>query len=358
MSKTSQHASGASKSRADAAPPPTGAGPWAGAPSWNSGVSRRGWLGLAIAAALGPAAAQQAAPRAPGALRVPLVALADGLWQVEAAGGDGSADDRGRVSNALLAVDDRQGWLIGSGPSPAFGRALRARLEARWPGRRWTLVSTWAHPEAVLGAAGFGAAARVGHVEVVHQMAARCAGCIERLRLRLGAAAGDLSDGDIVRLPEQRLTGERGHLGPFDWWRVARDSRTTTTVWSHRASGVVFAPGLLWGHGAPDGRDADIAALALATAALDGLPGRPHPARWLGEQGPLRDEEAQAQAARYWQVLLTAVDAALEDGELGARAPLRLPGVAESFTRDPRHALNWQRAWRQAESRWLQRSLR
>lgn len=319
-----------------------------GVPTWNTDVTRRGCLVWAALAAWPAKAAGFALTFTP---------LAPGLWWVPAADGDGSAADRGQVSNLLLAVDATQGWLIGSGPSPAFGRALRGALDARWPGRHWTVVSPWAHPETVLGVAGLGPVQTVGHAEVAQQMDERCAGCIERLRQRLGSAASDLGDGDPVRLPATRLHGLQGQLGPFDWWRAARDARTTTTVWLHRASGVAFAPGLLWAD-APDGRDADIAELAPATLALQALPGLPATVRWLGEQGPLQDADAAARTARYWQALLAAVEQGLDAGDSGLQAPESLPGVPPALLRDPRHALNWQRAWRQLESRWLQRSLR
>lgn len=319
-----------------------------GVSSWNTSVTRRGCLAGLLAAAW---------PIAGAAFDLAFRPLAPGVWQVPSADGDGSAADRGQVSNLLLAVGDAEGWLIGSGPSPAFGRALRAALDARWPGRRWTVISPWAHPEAVLGVAGLGDVHTVGHAEVAEQMAERCASCIARLKQRLGAAAADLGDGDPVRLPGERLTGTQGRLGPFDWWRAARDTRTTTTVWLHRASGVAFAPGLLWGD-APDGRDADIAELAGHTAGLKALPGLPPAVRWLGEQGPLQDGAAVDHAAVYWQALLAAAQRGLDEGDSGLQPPLALPGVPPALLHDPRHALNWQRAWRQLESRWLQRSLR
>lgn len=319
-------------------------------------MTRRGALGLLA----GGVAACAGAPGDVGVLGrppVPIEPLAPSLWWVPAAPGDGSAADRGRVSNLLIAVAGDDGWLLGSGPTPAFGRALRAALDARWPGRRWTVVHPWAHPEAVLGAAGLGAVELAAHDDVARQMAARCAGCIERLRVRLGAAASDLDGGDPVRLPSRRLHGERGRLGPFDWWRVTRDDATTTTVWAHRDSAVVHAPGLLWGEGAPDGRDADIEALARATAGLATLPGLPESPRWLGGQGG-PGADAAARASAYWQALLAAVARGLDDGDSGVAPPASLPGVGPAMLRDPRHALNWQRAWRQSEERWLQRSLR
>lgn len=289
--------------------------------------------------------------------------LAPGLWWLPAAEGDGGAADRGQVSQLLLATAGGRLWLLGSGPSPAFGLRLAGTLQARWPGRPLTVVSPWPRPELVLGVAGLearwvDAVVHVAHAEVAAQMAQRCPGCVERLRARLGAAAEDLDPGDPVRLPASLLQGERGGLGPWRWWRLARADDVTVTVWQHAASGWAFAPGLLWGRAAPDGRDADIARLAQATAALPGLPGLARPAGWIGEQGGPQEAGAAAAAAGYWAALQAAVATALERGDSGEAAPAALPGVAASFTAEPRHALNWQRAWRQAEERWLQRSLR
>lgn len=286
-------------------------------------------------------------------------ALAPGLWCLPAATGDGGPADRGQVSNLLLAAAGGRLWLLGSGPSPAFGRRLAQSLQERWAGRALTVASPWPRPELVLGVAGLPAAAtHVAHAEVAAQMARRCATCVQRLRARLGNAATDLDPGDPVRLPTSLLTGERGALGPWRWWRLQRAEDVTVTVWQHVATGIVAAPGLLWDGGAPDGRDADIERIAAASAALARLPGLARPTAWIGEQGGPQGAGAGAAAAVYWSALQAAVAAALERGDSGEAVPATLPGVAPEVTAHPHHALNWQRAWRQSEERWLQRSLR
>lgn len=315
---------------------------------------RRLILGLAAGAVAG-ASVLPARAAAPLAWRP----LAPGLWWLPGAAGDGSEADRGQVSHLLLATAGGRLWLLGSGPSPAFGRRLAQSLRARWGARPLTVVSPWPRPELVLGVAGLGEdAVHVAHAEVAAQMAQRCAGCVERLRARLGAAAADLGEADPVRLPTSLLQGERGGLGPWRWWRLQRAADVTVTVWQHAGSGFVAAPGLLWDGGAPDGRDADIARLGEATAALARLPGASRPAGWIGEQGAPQGPGAAAAAAAYWTALQAAVAAALERGDSGETAPATLPGIAPRVTAHPHHALNWQRAWRQAEERWLQRSLR
>ena len=105
------------------------------------------------------------------------------------------------------------------------------------------------------------------------------------------------------------------------------------------------AHGLLWGDGPPDLRDADVAAMADAVAALPALGGRA--ATWVGEAGAVLDRAALGAQAEYLQSLLAAARAGVVHGRLDQPAPL-LPGHEHT-----RHALNWQRAWRQAEDEWL-----
>lgn len=280
-------------------------------------------------------------------------------WLVRGARGDADAHNRGWVANLLVALDGaRGGWLIGSGPTPAGGRALAQALAQRWPQRDWVVISPWPQPEAVLGVAGLAPARHLAHREVAAQMAQSCPSCVDRLRQRLGTAAVDVGEGDPVRLPQPALVGEQGALGPFRWWRLERAEGVTVTVWLHPASGMAFAPGLLWGRQAPDGRGADIARMAASTRALTRLANMPAQVGWLGSQGGPLPASAPMEAAAYWQALHDAVAAGVREGDLGLEVPPRLPGIDAAFTAHPWHALNWQRAWRQAEARELQRSLR
>jgi len=331
-------------------------------------AARRRWLGRGLGML---AATCLAAPRAgrggpPGpaeaGARLEWQPLGAGLWCLPGQPGEADEANRGQVVNLLLAVHAGRLWLLGSGPSPAFGRALAASVQARFGQRPLVLVSPAPRPEAVLGSAGLAAEAHWAHAATAAQMAARCADCVQRLRQRLGEAAGDLGPGDPVRLPGRLLQGVAGRLGPWSWREFARGEASPTTAWAHDAAGLVFAPGLVGDGGEaglPDGRDADLRRLADALQALRRWP-RPRAGgwRWLGEQGPVQGDRAPADAAAYWRALDAAVTAALERGETGEQPARILPGVPPAATARPLHALNWQRAWRQAEDRWLQRSLR
>jgi len=310
--------------------------------------SRRGLLVLAGLLGAGRAPAWAACDGAP--LRFEPVAA--GLWLLPAQGGEASADNRGQVSNLLLAIDGDRLWLLGSGPSPAFGRRLSCAVRERFGRAPTDVVSPWPRPELVLGLAGLPGVRAWAHAAVAQAMRAGCAGCAERLRLRIAAAAGDLGD-DPIRIPDRMFDGQGGTLGPWRWQLLSRGEGHPVTVWQHRASGVCYAPGLLWGGSAPDGRDADLDTLAASTAAL----ARKTATRWIGEQGPPLGAPDVKLHVHYWDWLLAAARRGVEDGGDETRLPVPPPPLA-ALAASPLHALNWQRAWRQAESRWLQRSLR
>jgi hypothetical protein len=293
------------------------------------------------------------AAAAPACEPLPLTLLAPGLWLVPAAGAESDAGNRGHSSHLLLASDGARLWAVGSGPSPAFGRRLRCtallRL-GRAPTDEWV---PWARAEVALGSRGLAAARRWSHAQVAEAMAQQCAHCVDRLRQRLAEAAADLGD-DPVRLPQRLLRGETGRLGPFDWWVLPRAEGRMATVLRHRASGVMTAHGLLWGDGPPDARDGEVAVLARSVARLPALaaPGAREPApRWVGESGPMLDLDSVVRQAAYLQALAAAARQAVQQGDPGLDVG-PLPGHPADSAH-PRHALNWQRAVRQAENELL-----
>ena len=312
-------------------------------------------LGLALLLLLGAAGAAAAGACPPPALR--FEPLAPGLWWIPAAGGDADAANRGQVSNLLLAEDGRRLWLLGSGPTPAFGRALACQVQRQFGRPVTDVVSPWPRPELVLGLAGLGRVRSWAHAEVAAAMRQRCPGCVERLRARLGTAAQDLGAAP-VRVPDRHLTGASGRLGPWQWWLLGRGPGFPVTVWEYAGSQARYAPGLLWGDGPPDGRDADLDTLERSTRTLaEGLPDAASARQWLGEQGPPLPADAPQAHLRYWMALRAAVAAAVARGDADSGAPAPIAGF-ESMLGQPRHALNWQRAFRQAEEAFLQRNLR
>jgi hypothetical protein len=291
---------------------------------------------------------------------------AAGLWWVRAARGDATADNRGQVSNLLVLRDGQRVWLVGSGPTRAFGRKLDCVVR-RVLGRPVSdIISPRAHPELVLGATGMPRARHWAHADVARAMRRDCSDCVERLRRRLGAAAFDLGPAArAFRLPERLVHGEHGMLGPFSWWRIERAPGIALTVWRVRAQPVMTAHGLLWGGAAPDLRDSAIAPMQAATQRLRALAleaprpatadaRRGSPLLLLGEQGePAPIAEIEAHLA-YWTALAGAVASAQERAADATQVPRTLDDVAPSRMWGQAHELNWQRAWRQAEDRALE----
>ncbi len=304
----------------------------------------------------------------------PLQPLAPGVWWLPSAAGDSNPDNRGQVSNLVL-VRQGQGaaarlWAVGSGPSPAMGLALACQVQRQLGGRVTDVISPWSRPELVLGVAGLRQAEAQqpppppqpalrhwAHASVAAAMAVQCPHCVERLRQRLGSAAGDLG-AEPISLPDHLLQGEQGQLGPFDWWRLPRSDGRWLTVWRLALPGQAplwLAHGLLQGAGPPDGRDADLALLQHADqrlAALSAADVAAHGAavRFIGEQGPLLAADAPARQARYWAELLAMAEAAVLRGDDETAPAPAWPGLPTAWAGQPWHAFNWQRAWRQMES--------
>lgn len=289
-------------------------------------------------------------PKGAGACeQVPLQRLAAGLWLVPAARAESDAGNRGHASHLAVARHAGRLWLVGAGPTPVFGERLRCTLAQRLgaePARVWI---PWARAELTLGLGGLGPAVVTAHEQVAAAMVEQCEHCVQRLRQRLGEAAADLGD-DPIRLPGRRVGGAHGRWGPFDWWTLPRAPGRVVTLLRHRGSGVWLAHGLLWGDGPPDGRDAELQTMERSLQAL--LPRATPRTRWIGEAGAVLDAAAVHEQARYLVQLRERAAAAVAQGDTGTDPP---PGSGPSH---PRHALNWQRAVRQAEEAYFQRSLR
>jgi hypothetical protein len=303
------------------------------------------WLLSALLVLVALPALAQRCPGPP----ITLQALAWQVWWIAGAPGDASAENRGAISNLLVVAQGRRTWLLGSGPSSAYGRALACQIR-RQLGRRVTdVIAPWPRPELVLGQAGLGPVRRWAHADVASTMRERCLRCVERLRQRLGAAAGDLGPTPIA-LPTRLLHGSHGQLGPFLWWRLERTPGTPVTIWRLADQPLWSGHGLLWADDAPDLRDASLAAMQAATRELQTLAeGDGAAARWLPEQGAIQNADAPQRHLRYWRALQAAVSAAYERGETGSEAPATLAELPDAWPLGLRHQLDWQHVWRSTE---------
>ncbi|MEX8519169.1 MAG: hypothetical protein AB3X44_11725 [Leptothrix sp. (in: b-proteobacteria)] len=282
-----------------------------------------------------------------------LQALAAGVWQIPGAAGDSDAGNHGAISNLLLVAQGPKTWLLGSGPSATYGRALACQIKTQLGRRITDVIAPWPRPELVLGQAGLPGVRRWAHAEVAQTMRERCPRCVQRLRLRLGTAADELGPTPIA-LPDRLLHGSHGQLGPWLWWRLQRAPGTPVTVWRLVNQPLWSAHGLLWADGAPDLRDADLGALQAATQTLQRLAAADgNRARWLPEQGPLQGANAPADHLRYWSALQSAVASAYARGDLETAPPAALPDLPAGMPLGMRHSLNWQHVWRVSEAQWL-----
>lgn len=317
-----------------------------------AGISR-GRRRLLQALALG-CALPAAAATAPSALPA-LAAVAPGLWRLPVAdGAEPDAGNGGRTVQLVFAVDDDgRGWLVGSGPSPAFGGQLAAALAAQGLPPVAAIVHTRAHPALALGNAAFPAATAWALRAVAARMAANCPDCVARLRAELGDGADASLAADAVRVPQSLVDADgatAGRLGPFEWQAASRGPEAPLLLLRHRASGAVIAQGLLWAGAVPSLAEADAQALGAAWRALRRQLG-PH-GRAIGEQGAVAGAASVQRHLDYLDVLRDAVDARLQagDSEAGAAAAIVLPAFAGLPGYGRRHPLNVQRLWREREA--------
>lgn len=296
------------------------------------------------------------------------IALAGDLWYLPVPGPaplEAAPENAGWLHHLLLARDDRGGtasrwWLVGSGPTPAFGAAVAGSIARRFDGARVTdLVALRATPEAVMGHAAFDSARSWALATVADEMRRRCPVCVERLRERLGAAGASLTPA-AVRVPTHLLPGPRVRLGPFEGWAMPRGEDAGSLVLRHPGAGVWLLDGWLWpGGGPPDLREADPMRLASGLATIEARVRRldGHRARLLGMHGPVAGVAAVGAHRTYLATLQDAVQAAMDRGEAegtaAAGAATAMPASeAATVAADPvRHALNWQRMWRALEAR-------
>lgn len=296
------------------------------------------------------AGAASAAPGAAAKFDIRFEALAPDLWWVPAHGGEADEGNRGQVINLVLARHEGRLWLLGSGPSPAFARALRCSALQRFGADIRDVVNPYARAELVLGNAGWPGTTALAPAPVRQAMQVQCPQCVARLQGRLGAAAVDLGASPVRLpgpLPARPSTGDVQRWGPFEWRLVKRGATAWTSVWRHAGAGVTVAFGLLWFDGPPDGRDTEPTQMI---AALEGLLATaPAGERFVGDAGPPGDVSAVQAQHDYWRVLWGAAQRGVAEGATWAGEPPPLGGAPGR----ERHLLNWQRAWRLAEDELL-----
>jgi hypothetical protein len=274
------------------------------------------------------------------------------VWRVDAARGEPHESNRGVTIQSLLARDGTRLWLVGSGPTPAFGAALACEIRRVLGSTVTDVVNTRAAPELAMGNAAFDGARLWALPDVIAAMRVRCEACRERLAMRLGAAGASLEPAQI-RVPSVPIASRgisAGQLGPFAWRALEREPGERVLVLRHRASGMVVAQGLLWADDVPDLRDTRSDTLLASLRALERFS---RGAQLLGEQGGVARPSAVAAHIDYIEAVRGAVEERLSRGEVqgASGAGIELPAFAELPGYAARHVLNVQRVWRELELR-------
>lgn len=280
-----------------------------------------------------------------------LIAVGKTVWRMPAAEGESSALNGGVVTQAVLVVDGRRLWLVGSGPTPAFGAALACLIEAE-RGRTVTdIVNTRAHPELALANRAFGRARVWALPDVADAMGAQCGSCLDRLRGRIGSAGAGLTAEDI-RVPAYRIGragADAGTLGPFAWQALPRAPGARTLVLQVRGEALLVAQGLVWVGGIPNLRETDSAMLLSSLRRLRAMAGGQ---RVIGEQGSVGGMADIDSHIAYLEALREDVRVRVErgDDEAGTLASISLPQFAALSGYADIHPLNRQRVWREFET--------
>jgi hypothetical protein len=298
-------------------------------------------------------------------------AVADNVWLAQGDARPSNPENGGFISNAVfvrqVSPGAARGWLVGTGPSPAWGQALRCSLARQLQAQVTDVLSARAHPESVLGLSAFDGLRSWALPEVRDAMRERCQKCTARLAQATYAL--DIVPASI-RLPslevETRSTEIAGplrvaHMDGLSIYALERAPGEWTTVVHARGAQVWITPGLVWGHGlVPDLRDAN---LDHMIAALEWLASQT-PQVLVPEQGRAVASVGPAKDLAYWRRLKLQVAEAVHSGrslnEL-LRTASDAGAAADTATGKQRlstepHSLNLQRAWQQIEQTYFQRN--
>ena len=282
-----------------------------------------------------------------------LESIGTGVWRVAAARGEPTPANGGATAQLVLAIEGDRLWLIGTGPTPAFGTALACSIEQS-TGRHVTdVIVTRAAPELAMGNLAFAGARLWALPDVIEAMRARCGQCMARSRARLGAAGESLLD-EAIRVPDSGIGAAHqtpGRIGPFEWLGVERapgEHLLVLKLTIPHASPLVIAQGLLWPGDVPDLHDTQSVAMLTSLRALQAFAGN---ARLLGEQGDIAQPAEIGRHIDYIESLQSAVRGHLARGDVqgAAGSEVDLPAFSALPGYALRHPLNVQHVWRELE---------
>lgn len=293
-----------------------------------------------------------------------LQAVARDVWRVAVDTGEASRGNGGWVTQSVVVVDGARVWLIGSGPTPAQGLRLRCAISSTLHRAVTDVINTRAHPELALANLAFAGARLWALDDVANAMQQRCPQCLDRLQQRLSEHEDDASGKPsgahdpamslhpiTIRVPDHRLPGDTGALGPFRWWAIERAAGERTLLLLHRRSGWLIAQGLVWTGGVPNLRETSLDEMTTSLERLRSIAAQPDVTGLIGEQGEPGSATVVADHLEYLSQLRQRTQQALDRGEVEGARPIELPAFADRPGYAAYHALNRQRVWRALERR-------
>ena len=241
-----------------------------------------------------------------------LSVVATGVYALIGDSGEVSLQNRGAVGNAGFIVGDRGVIVVDTGISYRYGKAMLANIEGVTPLPIELAIISHPIQEFLFGAAAFQERniPILAHQKTAELMRNRCAVCLKNLRRLLGEE--EMLGSSVVvpnRLVEQSLRLSAGgrdlELLYFGWASTPGDLAVFD-----RASGVLFAGGLVSVGRIPELRDADLRGWIGALRQLEKLP-----IKWvIPGHGPVSTGEQITQTLNYLATLEAKVRALYKKG--------------------------------------------
>ena len=259
-------------------------------------------LVTAALAALAPlaAGAQKADPKTLD-YRLQARVLAPGVWVVEGDNADFTPANGCNVINTGFIATGAGVVVVNTGPSKRYGEQLRALIARTTPEPVAQVVHLNLHPDYFLGNQAFADVPRRATAETRAGIA-REAASYETNLFRL---CGDWMKGTETLAPDQTIEplaqGGRWKLGTREFeWREWKGHTASDLVLVDRASGVVFAGGLVFADRVPTTPHAQVGDWLASLQQLAALPA----ATVVPSHGPVHgDGKGVAQTRAYLQWL-------------------------------------------------------
>ena len=286
-------------------------------------VSRRRALELGLCAAA-PFVLPPWAAAAPLSYRIEPKPIADGVWLIEGAAAPITIENGGAIANIVIFDTSEGAVLIDSGPSHAYGEALKATASALTGKPVARVYLTHIHADHVLGATAFPADAVWTTPTLAADLRARGAGLTDAMY----RAVGDWMRGSTTPEPGRDVSGEREDVGDrrFRFLPLAGHSGSDLCLFEE-CSGLLIAGDLVFLDRAPTTPDADLERWRASLATIEGAGGKLLvPGHGPAEAGSRGVAQTRAWLAMIEERIGDGFERGLDIGELTASP---LPAWAE-----------------------------